>query len=548
MQNTIKKTALTSAISLSLLLIGNPAMASDIPPGLSAFIDNFWSETDIRARHCKRLRTANPILMPRCMQADNVYEHLQAFQQIADENDGNRAAGLSGYTESVSYVADQLESMGYSVTYDTFEFNAFYEQADGRLSALSPVPAIYEWGTDFTYMSQTEAGDVTATVQAVDLDLGADNSSSSGCEIEDFVDFQVSNIALIQRGACAFQTKAENAAASGAVGAIIFNQGNSDDRQDIISGTLGSGYNGGIPVLFASYPFGETWAAETGLVMNMVADVLRELREVDNVIAETRWGNPDNVVMLGSHLDSVFEGPGINDNGSGSAGLLAMADLMKKARTRNKVRFAWWGAEEAGLVGSTDYVQRLSTEELEKIKVYLNFDMIGSPNFYYGIYDGDGSDFDLEGPAGSSATEAMFKYYFNLRGESFEGSEISFRSDYAEFFVEDVAFGGLFTGAEGIKSEEQAMIYGGTAGDAFDPCYHSACDTTDNLNFRALEVNADAIAFVTSMFARSTRTIDAEIEAAKEPEVAGSALRSLTNEGAQQQANDMDHWGQYWTK
>lgn len=246
--------------------------------------------------------------------------------------------------------------------------------------------------------------------------------------------------------------------------------------------------------------------------------------------------------MLGAHLDSVAEGPGINDNGSGSAALLEMADLMQKARTRNKVRFAWWCAEEAGLVGSTRYVQGLGEAELERIKAYLNFDMISSPNFVYGIYDGDGSEFGLEGPPGSAAIERVFQKYFELRGEPYVGSEISFRSDYAEFFVEGVAIGGLFTGAEGIKTEEEALLFGGEAGVAYDECYHAECDTIDNMNMRALEVNSDAIAFVTSVFAHSTHMIDEEIaEAESQP-----SIQTFMNNNAVQY--DITHWGKHWIK
>jgi Zn-dependent M28 family amino/carboxypeptidase len=125
------------------------------------------------------------------------------------------------------------------------------------------------------------------------------------------------------------------------------------------------------------------------------------------VLAESRRGNPDNVVIVGAHLDSVFEGPGINDNGSGSAAVLAVAEQMSKVKPRNKVRFAWWGAEEFGLVGSDHYVANLSEEEREDIALYLNFDMIGSPNYVRFIYDGDGSAFGLAGPEGSAAIETL---------------------------------------------------------------------------------------------------------------------------------------------
>jgi Zn-dependent M28 family amino/carboxypeptidase len=544
MRSIIKKSVL-AVTAVSTLAFSAQTLANDVPVEISNFLDDYWSENNTHRFECRFLFGASPFQMPRCMQADNIVERLEALQSIADDNGGNRAAGLEGYDDSVDYVARELKRMGYKVTYDTFDFNAFYENSDGMLNALSPVPAAYAWGVDFTYMSQTDAGDVSAMVEAVDLDLGADNGSSSGCEADDFAGFTAGNIALVQRGACAFSTKAENAAAAGAVGAIVFNQGNSDDRKGLINGTLGSDYAGGIPVFFATYDNGVAWSETAGLTLNMVADVIREVRSVDNVIAETRWGDAENVVMIGAHLDSVFEGAGINDNGSGSAAVLEMANLMKRARVKNKVRFAWWGAEEAGLVGSTQYVQNLAPEELAKIKVYLNFDMISSPNFFYGLYDGDGSDFDLAGPPGSAATEAMFEKYFNLRGQPFEGSEISFRSDYAEFFLQDVAFGGLFTGAEVIKTAEQAAIYGGDADVAFDECYHSECDTMENVNERALEVNADAIAFVTSVFAHTTAKIDDEIAAAA-AEPAPLALRSFAVQESSKY--DITHWGKYWIK
>lgn len=546
MRSIIKKTALAISV-ISTIGISSQTLASDIPPEISYFLDQYWSENNTHRYECRYLFRASPFTMPRCMQADNVMKHLNKLQRISDNNDGNRAAGLSGYDASVDYVGRKLERMGYQVAYDTFEFNAFYETSDGMLNALSLIPASYIWDEDFTYMLQTESGDVSALVEAVDLDLGPDNASTSGCEIEDFAGFSAGNIALVQRGACAFGTKAENAAASDAVGVIIFNQGNSDDRKALIGGTLGADYSGGVPVFFATYDNGVAWAEQQGLTLHMVANVVREKRSIDNVIAETRWGDPDNVVMVGAHLDSVYEGAGINDNGSGTAALLEMARLMKRARVTNKVRFAWWGAEEAGLVGSTEYVQSLTPEERERIKVYLNFDMIGSPNFIYGLYDGDGSDFDLEGPAGSGATEAMFERYFNLRGQPFEGSEISFRSDYAEFFTQDIAFGGLFTGAEGIKTAEQAAIYGGDADIAFDSCYHSECDDIFNINERALEVNADALAFVTSVFANTTRRIDDEIAAADAEAKPLTLLRSLTANETKAQY-DITHWGKYWIK
>lgn len=215
--------------------------------------------------------------------------------------------------------------------------------------------------------------------------------------------------------------------------------------------------------------------------------------------------------------------------------------LLAKALPVNKVRFAWWGAEEAGLVGSTHYVQNLAPEEKKKIKAYLNFDMIGSPNFGNFIYDGDGSDFGLQGPPGSAAIERLFEAYFRLRGQQSEGTEIDFRSDYAEFFNSGIAFGGLFTGAEGLKTEEQAQKYGGTAGKAYDECYHSKCDGIANINQDALEIHSDAMAFVTSWLSLSTKVVDDEIAAAGQK----AQSRSLQ---MQKSASQIERWGHDFIK
>ncbi|MBT8767560.1 M28 family metallopeptidase [Metapseudomonas boanensis] len=500
----------------------------------------YWSPGKPNPGICKSsVLVGTPLGLPRCLEATNVMTRLQALQDIATLNDGNRAAGLPGYQASVDYVKTTLEQAGYQVQVQPFPFTAFFPKGPGTLTALAPMPANYVWEEDFNYLSQTEAGDVSASVVAVDLSLGAGNTSSSACEPEDFAGFLSGSIALVQRGSCTFEIKAENAAAAGAAGVIIFNQGNTEDRKGLENVTLGDGYEGGIPVFFATYDNGVTWSQTPGLRLRMVSDVLRKKTETFNLVAETRRGSPDNVVMAGAHLDSVFEGPGINDNGSGSAALLEMAVLLGKAHPNNKVRFAWWGAEESGLVGSTFYVNSLSDEEKQHIKAYLNFDMIGSPNFANFIYDGDGSSFGLQGPPGSAAIERLFEAYFKLRGEAYEGTEIDFRSDYAQFFDDGIAFGGLFTGAEDIKSEEQAQRYGGAAGQPFDPCYHQACDGIGNLDLNALEVNGDAMAFATSWLSLSTKIIDDEIAAAQQAQ--GPTLRK-------QAVRDIERWGSDYVK
>ena len=202
-------------------------------------------------------------------------------------------------------------------------------------------------------------------------------------------------------------------------------------------------------------------------------------------------------------------GPGINDNGSGSAAVLETAIQLAKVKPINKLRFAWWGAEESGLVGSTAYVNSLSPAERDKISLYLDFDMVGSPNYVFFIYDGDNSDGvgAPAGPTGSAEIEETFEDYFTSVGEPFKGTDVTGRSDYGPFIANGIPSGGLFTGAEGVKTAAEAAIWGGTAGQQYDPCCDLACDTFANNNNHALGVNSDAVAYATVLYAMGVETV-----------------------------------------
>ncbi len=442
-----------------------------------------------------------------CVTIAGVRAHQAAFQAIADANGGVRSAGTPGYDQSADYVATMMSAAGYAVSFQTFSFDAFRQLGPSTLSQLSPLPTVYVEDTDYNLLSHTDPGDVTGPVVSVDLMLGPGNNSSSGCEAADFAGFPPGAIALIQRGTCSFELKAENAAAAGAVGAIIFNQGNTTDRVGLINGTLGSDYTGGIPAFFATYDRGVEWDFTTGLTMNMVADVFRGTVTSANVIAQSPGGLGDNVVMAGAHLDSTDDGPGIQDNGSGSAALLETAIQMKRVKPRNKMRFVWWGATEFGLVGSLHYVSNLSSAQRSAIALYLNFDMIGSPNFVNFISDGDGSAVGSAGPTGSAAIEKFFEDFYSARGHAFEPTPLG-RTDDFPFAGAGIPVGGIFSGADGIKTPAQAAMYGGTAGDQYDPCYHLACDTFDNISLSALDVNSDAVAAAVLQYAMSTESVN----------------------------------------
>lgn len=438
-----------------------------------------------------------------CVNADGAVEHLQALQAIADANGGNRAAGTPGYEASVDYVVDTLEAAGWDVSIDEFPFTYV---GPSTLAQLTPVQADYPTGA----YTGSGPGDVTAAVTPVDLQLGLGNTSTSGCQAADFAGFPAGTIALIQRGGCGFVDKAVNAEAAGAAGVIIFNQGDSTaaDRQELIVGTLGGPNVVDIPVVGASYAQGVA-LAQSGSTASVFVPA-PEQRPQKNVIAELRGANDGNVVMAGAHLDSVPAGPGINDNGSGSASLLEIAQNMSKNKPQNTVRLAWWGAEEAGLIGSREYVAGLSQEEKDRIALYLNFDMVASPNYIFMVYDGDESGFEapVAVPDGSVAIEDLFESYFTKVGQPYDDAEFSGRSDYQAFIQNGIPAGGLFTGAEVPKNEEQQAIWGGVAGESFDQCYHQACDTIDNVSLEALDVNIDAIALAVLAYSYSTQAVN----------------------------------------
>jgi Zn-dependent M28 family amino/carboxypeptidase len=216
------------------------------------------------------------------------------------------------------------------------------------------------------------------------------------------------------------------------------------------------------------------------------------------------------MVVAGAHLDSVAEGAGINDNGSGTAAILETALQLAESENRpaNRVRFAFWGSEEDGLVGSEYYVSQLTKSQIKQHAVNLNFDMVGSPNFVRFVYDGDGSSFGATGPNGSALVEKVFLDYFASQGLAVEPTEFDGRSDYFAFINNGIPAGGLFTGAEGVMTAAEAVTYDGIAGAPYDPCYHSECDDIDNINSEVLEQMADAIAHSTMTFAETTSAIN----------------------------------------
>jgi Zn-dependent M28 family amino/carboxypeptidase len=464
----------------------------------------------------------------------NLFKHLEALQRVSDGSGGDRAAGRPGYAASVDYVVSKLREAKYSPVVQEFDFQ--YVEENSELERISPNPTTYVEGTDFLrnrFDSGVPEGEATGSLFPADLRLDAPtlpaNTSSSGCEAADFAGMVAGSVALVQRGTCGFAVKVLNAQAANAAAVIVMNEGQ-PGRTGLV-GMIGDATGLTIPAVFVTFNAGSDLASTPGASVRVKVEFTAETRKAWNVFAESNDGDDSNVVMAGAHLDSVQEGAGINDNGTGSAGLLEVAIQFAETKQKptNKVRFAWWGAEESGLLGSEHYVDSLPQTERDKIALYLNFDMIGSPNYMFGIYDGDNSSgtAPVPIPPGSAEIEDVFEDFFADRELASNDTEFSGRSDYGPFIAVGIPAGGLFTGAEGVKTAAQAIDYGGVAGAAYDPCYHQFCDNlrgdgqnvalynalrvdytlTGNVNNFAFDVNADAVATAVLTFAYDTSTL-----------------------------------------
>ncbi|WP_037135351.1 M20/M25/M40 family metallo-hydrolase, partial [Prescottella defluvii] len=314
---------------------------------------------------------------------DAVIGDLEQLQLIATANGGNRAVGTPGYDASVDYVVGQLEQAGFDVETPEFDVDIFQVTTQALQVSGRDVPMLA-----LTYSPATPAGGLHARLVPVPSD------DTPGCEVGDYDGLDVTGaVVLVDRGSCPFAQKQQVAADRGAAAILVAN----NEDGPLTGGTLGAEDAARIPAGGVDKADGA--ALRRGGDVTLTIDSTVESTKSRNVIAQTGTGADDNVVMAGAHLDSVREGPGVNDNGSGVAVLLETArQLGATPNTANAVRFAFWGAEEVGLTGSTAYVDGLDDAARADIALYLNFDMVGSHNAGYFAYDGDDSDRAGEGP------------------------------------------------------------------------------------------------------------------------------------------------------
>ncbi len=428
------------------------------------------------------------------MTADAMMAHLKKLQEIANAHDGNRALGTSGYDASVDYVANTLRDKGFDVQTPEFEVHLPFADepsltVNGDKVAAKPL--------EFT--KGTPPDGVTGPL------VPARVEDTPGCTASDYDGLPVAGaVVLVDRGKCPFGAKQAVAAERGAVALIVAD----NEDGDGMGGTLGEETDVKIPVISVTKATGERLRAAPGpTTIKLNAGVRNE--KTRNVIAQTKTGSTANVVMIGAHLDSVAEGPGINDNGSGVAAVLETAQqLGNSPQVTNAVRFGFWGAEEHGLLGSRNYVHSLNEDALKDVALYLNFDMLGSPNPGYFTYDGDQSTRpnDNDGvprvPEGSAGIERTLVAYLKGADKPAEDTSFDGRSDYDAFTLAGVPAGGLFSGAEEKKTAAQAERWGGQADEPFDPNYHKATDTLDHIDRTALEIMGGGVAYAVGLYAQ----------------------------------------------
>ncbi|HCG55951.1 MULTISPECIES: M20/M25/M40 family metallo-hydrolase [Brevibacterium] len=459
---------------------------------------------------------------------DAVMDHLQKISDISTSHsdEGFRALGTPGYEESVEYVEETLEATGaFDVERQAFDvddqtFGEVAVSVDGE--ELEVTPASYTEGTEEPLTDLSVA-------LPVDDDFSDLAGGQLGCEASDFDDSAEGALVLVARGSCAFGEKTQAATDAGAAAVILYNNDTSAP-DEALNATLGERVENGAPTVGVSYNEGndlltkiEGAAEGEPLLADFTLETEYTTSTTWNVIAETKAGDHDNVQMFGAHLDGVAVGPGANDNGSGSAALLASAEALAKQPTEadNAIRFGWWAAEEVGLVGSTHYVESLSESEASKVKSYMNFDMIGSDNYIVGTLDSDGSDVPIPDgvnvPEGSAELEKVFTDYFDTKDQPNVGTDFSGRSDYQAFIDNGIPSSGLFSGADGTKTQEEADMFGGTVGDKHDTNYHQPTDTIENVSQESLDIFSPAIAYAVHTLAYDLRDAPAPTDPPSTP-------------------------------
>jgi hypothetical protein len=492
----------------------------------------------ITSKQCDARVNDTPDTLVPCIQEGDLWNHMKAFQGIADANpspaDGHpsRNSGEPGYKASADYVANKMRAAGYSVTIQPYKFTYYAYKAPPTFSEVSPTAHDFVLGVDWNPGQSTGTALNTPVQPAGGIVIPPTDapSSTSGCTSADFSGFTPGRIALIQRGGCNFGVKVQNAQAAGATGAVVFNEGN-PDRTDLLSGSLidaaGNPIIPTIPVAFTSFATGQSllneYNAGSNPTMSLSITALVNPNADDyNVIAESKGGDPNHVVVVDAHLDAIY-GAGMLDNASGSATILDVAEKMKNVTPRNKLRFIWFGGEELGLLGSAYYVNNLTSSQANHIGYDLDADVTATPNYLIGVLDPAAPDlFDRTSSPifpnrvykPSLVARDFGANYFDSIGKNHEFLSPT-GTDAFSFNQIGIPASGLLTGQDCCKSQEEVNLFGGFTGN-FEGNFPSTdggcvdnpfrwCDNLSNNDPKVLTFMSKAFADMTVRMAFDTK-------------------------------------------
>jgi Peptidase family M28/PA domain len=493
-----------------------------------------------------------------CIKTADLWNHMKKFQAIADANPSpadehpSRNSGEPGYKASADYVAQVMEDAGYNVTIQQYTFTYYAYTGIPAFSQTAPTPKDFvlntDWGPGQSKGSVTDG--IVQPVGGIVLPPTATSSSTSGCSASDFSGFTAGRVALIQRGGCNFGVKAQNAQAAGASGVIIFNEGN-PGRTDLLIGGLsdaaGNPVIPTIPVAFTTFAVGQTLydQAQQSPTISLSIPAIVEPDTPDyNVIAESKGGDANHVVVVDAHLDAIY-GAGMLDNASGSTTILDVAQQMKNVNPLNKLRFIWFGGEELGLLGSTAYINSLSSSDKSHIGYDLDADVTATPNYTIGVLDPAGPDL-FTGTVSSTFPNRVYKAsmvardqaiaYFDSIGKNHELFSPA-GTDAFNFNAVGIPASGLLTGQDCCKTQQEVGLFGGYTGNfegnvpSFDGgCVDNPfrwCDNLANNDPTVLTFMSKAFATMVVQMAFDTKVMSASDNAVynKKLPIAGEASR-----------------------
>jgi hypothetical protein len=499
---------------------------------------------------CETRNNDTTVKLLQCIRKDPLWKHMVAFQNIANANPGpdghpSRNIGEPGYLASAQYVAAKMSAAGYRVQLQEYTVPYFNYTAMAYFDKVTPTSSTYALRTDWNPATYSGSGNVTATVQPVGgilIPAPSTPTNHSGCSAGDFAGFTPGNIALIQRGYCGYWTKVHNAEVAGAVGVIIFNEG-SYGRTGALRGFLSAYDPVSIPVAMASYAIGVGFYTQYNNAQNPAAHIdvqtIHDPYRADyNVIADSPLGDP-NLVVVEGHLDAIY-GAGMLDSASGSATILETGLKMSHTKTRNQLRYVWFGGEELGLYGSWNYVSTLSPEEVSKIVFDIDSDVTATPNYTTAIADpansGNAPDFPPGLVEASQRGNNYFREYFinnNLPYVDWSNDG----TDSWSFSWFGVPNTGILTGQDCCKEQYEVDLFGGSLGNyegnlnSYDGGFVDRPflwgDNLSNNDPYVLEATSKAFAYVTWKLANDDTLATLKAGLAKSAAPAKAAARPV---------------------